>query len=250
MLNKSGFHLPATDQKAEYVLKQFDRIARQYDFTNDVISFGMHRLWKARAINALSLKKDGRYLDVCCGTGDLALKIADQLDETGCVVGLDFSQNMLKIAAARESQMRISKQIEYAQIKWVEGDAQKLPFANHTFDGAIISFGLRNLTNLQTGISEMARVVKPGGKVVNLDLGHPTLPIFTPLYYFYFNQVLPLIGRMLGSDQDSYQYLPASLETYPKPESITQIFQTAGLTNIIYRPLALGSVALHRGTVA
>jgi demethylmenaquinone methyltransferase/2-methoxy-6-polyprenyl-1,4-benzoquinol methylase len=155
---------------------------------------------------------------------------------------------MLEVAKERahhKAHMRFHGEVEF-----VQGDAQHLPFADHSFDGAIISFGLRNLTDLQSGLDEMARVVRPGGRVLNLDLGHSTVPLFSPLFKVYFRQVVPVIGRLLQNDAKAYTYLPESLNTYPKPHAITEMFQKAGLIDVKHIPLALGSVALHVGTVA
>jgi demethylmenaquinone methyltransferase/2-methoxy-6-polyprenyl-1,4-benzoquinol methylase len=242
------FRLPTATEKAEYVLRQFDRIAWRYDLANDVISLGMHRLWKSRAVDALKLKPDGHYLDVCCGSGDLAINIARRLNGRGQVVGIDFSKNMLKVAARRAEQAYERDGLK-CRMEWVNGDAQELPFEDRCFDGAIISFGLRNLTDLERGIEEMARVVRAGGTIVNLDLGHPSIPIFTPVYHFYFKRLVPLIGQILVGDKDAYSYLPSSLETYPAPHGITAIFKRARLQNVVHEPLAFGSVALHKGIV-
>lgn len=242
-----SFRLPTQTEKAEYVLSQFERIAAHYDLTNDAISLGMHRLWKKAAIDALNLKSDGIYLDVCCGTGDLALGVAQRLGPDGRVVGVDFSQNMLNLAARRAEKMR---RVNPLQFDWVAADAEALPFSDDRFDGAIISFGLRNLTNLTKGLAEMTRVVKPGGKVINLDLGHPRQAIFTPLYNFYFQNIVPIIGDLLAGDRKAYTYLPTSLSTYPEPERISELFESVGLVNVVFQPLACGSVALHKGTVA
>lgn len=239
-----SFQLPSSEEKADYVLRQFDRIAGGYDLANDAISLGMHRFWKAQAITSLAITAGGHYLDVCCGTGDLTLAVAQRLGRDGKAVGLDFSNGMLDVARSRQRRLSFE-----AAVEWICGDAQNLPFADGTFDGAIISFGLRNLTDLQRGLDEMARVVKPGGKVINLDLGHSRLPLFAPLFQFYFSHVVPIIGSILQGDKQAYTYLPASLGTYPKPEAITQMFQQAGLRSVIHVPLALGSVALHVGTV-
>ncbi|HEY9730616.1 MAG TPA: bifunctional demethylmenaquinone methyltransferase/2-methoxy-6-polyprenyl-1,4-benzoquinol methylase UbiE [Drouetiella sp.] len=241
-----SFSLPTAEEKAEYVLRQFDRIAQRYDLTNDAISMGMHHAWKQRAVSELRLKPDGSYLDVCCGTGDLTLKIAEKLSAQGKVDGLDFSPKMLAVASQRRSKHAKPGSCE---IKFQEGDALHLPFATDTFDGAIVSFGLRNVTDYQRGIDEMARVVKPGGNVINLDLGKSKVPIFAQLFAFYFRQIVPLIGHVLQSDKQAYTYLPVSNSAYPDPEGISQIFRAAGLTNVRHISLALGSVALHVGTV-
>jgi demethylmenaquinone methyltransferase / 2-methoxy-6-polyprenyl-1,4-benzoquinol methylase len=242
-----SFRLPEAQEKAAYVQNQFDRIAARYDLTNDFISMRMHRAWKAKAVDSLQCLPEGRYLDVCCGTGDLGLRIAQHLGKNGSVTGLDFSENMLAVAQARESAAR--SRLTCSKLEWIQGDAQQLPFQDDSFDGAIISFGLRNLTDLQRGVSEMSRVVKPGGKVVNLDLGHPTVPLFTPLYLFYFFHVVPLIGLLLQGDRNAYTYLPESMKAYPKPTGISSIFEKAGLKDVKHNPLAMGTVALHVGTV-
>ncbi len=243
-----AFQLPLPESKSAYVLNQFERIASRYDLANDLISFGMHRLWKNQAIDALAVKPTGKYLDLCCGTGDISLRIARRLKKSGRVTGLDFADNMLQFAKRRAEQGRLAKQTQEL-IEWIRGDAERLPFSDHTFDGAIISFGLRNLTDYSQGIAEMARVVKPGGRVVNLDLGHPNKAIFSPLYYFFFRNIVPIIGQLIQNDRVAYTYLPASLDTYPKEDEITNIFKEAGLDQVMHTPLASGAVALHRGTV-
>ncbi|MBU6454813.1 MAG: ubiquinone/menaquinone biosynthesis methyltransferase [Cyanobacteria bacterium REEB67] len=253
-----SFQLPTKEEKHDYVLEQFERIAKGYDLSNDVISMGMHRAWKLRAVLELIGERGaGKYLDVCCGTGDLALIIAKHLKPGSSVTGFDFAQNMLDLAAVRQEkavrrQERLAgsgkeDKLKNVQINWVRGDAQNLPFADNSFDGAINSFGLRNLTDLQKGVSEMARVVKPGGYVINLDLGHCEMPLFAPIFAFYFSRVVPVIGGILQNDKTAYTYLPESLTTYPKPDGITAIFQKAGLKDVVHIPLAFGTVAMHRG---
>jgi len=245
--------LPAQEQKHAFVHAQFERIAAKYDLTNDVISFGMHRLWKERAVQTLLRNAQNvtgsssrSYLDVCCGTGDLSLRIASKLQKEDFVTGLDFSGNMLICAAQR---LQNAGSTIKPNVSWVEGDAQNLPFQQDQFDGAIISFGLRNLTDLPRGIAEMTRVVKPGGLVLNLDLGEAKGPIFAPLFAIHFDVVVPIIGAVLQNDRKAYTYLPESRTTYPKPEGISKIFTEAGLVDVKHVALAGGSVALHIGRV-
>jgi demethylmenaquinone methyltransferase/2-methoxy-6-polyprenyl-1,4-benzoquinol methylase len=244
----TSFRLPTSQEKAEYVLDQFDRIAQRYDLTNDAISMGMHRNWKKRAVDELACRADGSYLDVCCGTGDLALRIAERLGAGGKVTGLDFSKNMLEVAAGRCMHRRYIT--EPPEVSFIQGDAQNLPFPDNSFDGAIISFGLRNLTDLQRGLDEMSRVVKPGGRVLNLDVGHPTLPLYTQAFNAWFSLVVPVIGLVLQNDRKAYTYLPESAKAYPKPDQISQMFASAGLSSVRHIPLSFGSVALHVGIVA
>ncbi len=240
------FRLPAQEEKAQYVLSQFDRIARGYDLANDCISMGMHRLWKDKAVNLL-IGESGEYLDVCCGTGDVAMLIASRL-KAGKVTGLDFSGNMLEVARSREARHR-SAEKPAVQLDWVNGDALALPIQNDSFDGAIVSFGLRNLSDYQKGIDEMARVVRPGGKVINLDLGKPEGLLFPTLFGFYFGHIVPIIGQVLQNDRKAYTYLPESKRNYPDPEGISQLFRQAGLADVKHIRLASGSVALTCGTV-
>lgn len=239
----TAFKLPTKDEKADYVLRQFDRIAKRYDLTNDAISFGMHRLWKLAAVKKLELKPQGRYLDVCTGTGDLAMLIASRPNFAGEITGLDFSPEMLLVAKSRQNGRKLA-----SKPTWIEGNAEALPFEDNSFDGAIISFGLRNLCDLPRGLSEMARVVKPGGKVINLDLGQPRTPLFAPLFFFFFDHVVPVIGDILQGDKQAYTYLPESRKAYPAPEKLTKMFAEAGLKNVEYHALAFGSVAMHVGT--
>jgi demethylmenaquinone methyltransferase/2-methoxy-6-polyprenyl-1,4-benzoquinol methylase len=155
------------------------------------------------------------------------------------------------VLACTNENALISEQLTSSlAIDWIQGDAQNLPFPDNTFDGAIISFGLRNLTDLQRGLDEMSRVVKPGGRVVNLDVGHPTLPLFTQAFNAWFSIVVPVIGLVLQNDRKAYTYLPESAKAYPKPNEISRMFETAGMTNVQHIPLSFGSVALHVGTVA
>ena len=243
------FTLPTDDEKHTYVHAQFERIARRYDLTNDVISFGMHRIWKAKAVDIMMQPAEGageprKFLDVCCGTGDLAIEIAKRVNLIDQVTGLDFSSNMLKVAEARTKTAHQKK-----IINWVQGDAQNLPFEDNEFDGAIISFGLRNLVDIKKGLSEMARVVKSKKHVVNLDLGSPQGFIFAPAFNTFFRYVVPVIGSVLQNDRDAYTYLPESKKNYPDPDEITGYFEAAGMENVQHKPLAGGSVALHYGRV-
>lgn len=248
-----AFTLPTNEEKYDYVHAQFERIAKRYDLTNDVISFGMHRLWKARAVNILieaaPQDKPRHFLDVCTGTGDLALTIANKLGKNDKVTGLDFSAGMLSVAKTRGASAENQSGKSGCALEWIEGDAQNLPFEDNSFDGAIVSFGLRNLTNINLGLSEMRRVVKPGGLVLNLDLGKPRGVIFAPAFKFFFSSIVPVIGSILQNDRSAYTYLPESMNTYPDPEQISERFEIVGLNQVKHIALAGGSVALHHGTV-
>ncbi len=240
------FKMPETEQKADYVRAQFDRIANRYDLCNNLVSLGMHNNWKNEAVKALNIKPGGNYLDVCCGTGDLTFLIAKHMEGLGYVTGLDFSSAMLDIANLRFTKLA-SQDKNLASIAFVSGDAQNLPFEDKTFDGAIISFGLRNLTDFTAGLKEIKRVLNTGARLVNLDLNHPKPGLFTTFYQIYFNNVVPVIGEIFQGDRTAYTYLPKSLDTYPDSKGIKQIFTQAGLANIEFKSLAFDTVGLHWG---
>jgi demethylmenaquinone methyltransferase / 2-methoxy-6-polyprenyl-1,4-benzoquinol methylase len=228
--------LPDQAAKASYVQRMFNRIAPTYDLLNDCISMGMHRRWKQQACRLLQLKPGSSVLDVCTGTGDLVGLLARQVGSQGKVVGLDFSDEMLSIACKRFAQI--------SQANFQPGDAMALPFTENQFEGAIISFGLRNVIDVQKTLSEMVRVVKPGGWIVNLDTC-PTPKL--PGYWFYFSQVMPRIGKFLSMDPTAYQYLSHSTQSFLTPTALQQCFQALGLEHVKSQTLAFGAVSLQAG---
>jgi len=218
------------------VQSMFDRIAKTYDMLNDCISFGMHRSWKQQAVKALTLRPGHHVLDVCTGTGDLVTPLNTAVGQTGQVTGLDFSEQMLAVARQRFR--------HNARIAFVQGDALHLPFEDNTFDGAVVSFGLRNVEHIDQAVAEMARVVKPGCRVVNLDTcPKPKLPGF----WLYFSLVMPLMGRLLSTDPVAYRYLFESTKAFVSPSEMASLFQQAGLTDVQNNTLAFGSVMLQSG---
>lgn len=225
-----------TDSKAAQVRQMFNRIAPTYDLLNDCISFGMHRQWKLNACRELKLKPGHRVLDVCTGTGDLVSILSKEVTAHGEVVGLDFSEEMLAVARTRFAHLN--------NVRFQQGDALALPFEDNSFEGAIVSFGLRNVADIQQAVREMARVVRPGGWVVNLDTcPDPKLPG----YWFYFSTVMPLIGRMLSMDPTAYKYLSTSTKDFMTPQELESVFRTAGLKEVKASSLAFGSVSRQSG---
>lgn len=214
----------------------FNRIARTYDLLNDCMTGGMHRRWKRQACQALGLKPGDSVLDVCTGTGDLAAMLSDIVGRQGHVTGIDFSSEMLQVARQRF--------LDRSNVTWVQGDALALPFDDNRFDGAIISFGLRNVASVPQALAEMVRVVKPGGWVVNLDTASDCK---NPLFWWYFSTVMPLFGRLFARDQQAYQYLCHSTQTFETPRQVEQLMQECSLssTKIVY--LGFGSVSLQAG---
>jgi demethylmenaquinone methyltransferase / 2-methoxy-6-polyprenyl-1,4-benzoquinol methylase len=216
------------------VQAMFDRIARVYDLMNSVMTAGLHHRWRERAADLAGLAPGGRALDVATGTGDLAIK----LRRRGCeVVGSDFSEEML--ARAREKE---------PGIEWQWADAQALPYADREFAAATVGFGARNFGDLDRGVREMARVVRPGGRVVILEITTPTKPPLSTFFSVWFDRVVPLLGRL--SDSDAYTYLPASVRRFPDARGLAAVLAGAGLTDVGWIITAGGIIALHHGTVA
>lgn len=222
--------------KASRVQQMFNRIAPTYDLLNDCISFGMHRQWKRQACKMLCLQPGAQVLDVCTGTGDLTALLRQHVGTTGTVVGIDFSEEMLTVARKRFSNTQ--------NVTFQQGDALALPLETNRFDGAIVSFGLRNVADISQAVAEMVRVIKPGGWVVNLDTApNPSLPG----YWFYFSKVMPLLGRLLSMDPTAYGYLSSSTRSFLEPPELAALFKAQGLVNVSIRPLAFGSVSVQAG---
>ncbi len=216
------------------VAAMFDRIAGVYDAMNGVMTAGLHHRWRARAADLARVAPGDRVLDVATGTGDLALELRGR----GCeVVGLDFSAGMLDRARAKD-----------AGIAWVQGDAQALPYADGTFAAATVGFGARNFGDLDLGLAEMARVVRPGGRVVVLEITTPTRPPLSTFFRLWFDRLVPLIGRVAG-DPDAYTYLPSSVRRFPDAPSLAGHLAAAGLVEVGWILTAGGIIALHSGTV-
>ncbi|MBY0405140.1 MAG: bifunctional demethylmenaquinone methyltransferase/2-methoxy-6-polyprenyl-1,4-benzoquinol methylase UbiE [Cyanobacteria bacterium] len=233
---QSGSASESLNNKADFVQQMFNRIAPTYDFLNDCISFGMHRGWKASACKTLALKPGDSVLDVCTGTGDLTRYLLDWVGNSGRVTGLDFSDEMLSVARKRFAQ--------YENIKFIQGDALNLPFDENKFDGAIVSFGLRNVSDIERCLQEMLRVVKPGGWVVNLDTSpKPNIPG----YWFYFSTIMPVVGKLFSLDNKAYHYLSDSTKNFLTPDQLTDLFKSVGMTNVSGQTLAFGSVGLQAG---
>jgi demethylmenaquinone methyltransferase/2-methoxy-6-polyprenyl-1,4-benzoquinol methylase len=218
----------------------FDRIAGRYDLMNTVMSAGMHHRWRSRAVELARVRPGDSALDVCCGTGDLALALAERVGPEGRVVGLDFSAPMLDLAKAKPQ--------VGAPVAWVQGNALELPFDDGEFDAATVGFGARNVVDLERGIAEMARVVRPGGRVVVLEITTPRRPPLKWFYAVWFDRIVPLLGALAG-DRDAYTYLPSSVRRFPPAEDLAALMHRTGLGEIRYAILAGGIIAIHAGTV-
>jgi demethylmenaquinone methyltransferase / 2-methoxy-6-polyprenyl-1,4-benzoquinol methylase len=218
----------------------FDRIAAHYDAMNSVMTAGLHHRWRQRTAARAELLEGDSALDVCCGTGDLALELARYIGPTGRVVGCDFSQPMLDLARAKSVQRwATTVRFEYA-------DALQLPYGDETFDAVTVGFGVRNLADLDRGLGEMTRVLKPGGRMVILEITQPTRPPLSIFYSLWFDRIVPLLGTLAG-DHDAYSYLPESVRSFPSPRGLAERMDAAGLERIKVTVLAGGIIAIHSG---
>jgi demethylmenaquinone methyltransferase / 2-methoxy-6-polyprenyl-1,4-benzoquinol methylase len=218
------------------VRAMFDRIAGFYDVMNSVMTAGLHHRWRARAADLAALGPGDSALDVACGTGDLAIELARRVGAGGEVIGSDFAEEMLDRARAKAP-----------GLVWEWGNALELPYASGRFDAATVGFGARNFSDLERGLAEMARVVKPGGRVVVLEITTPRKPPLSTFYRVWFDHVVPLIGRLTG-EQEAYTYLPSSVRRFPGPEGLAAAMQRAGLGDIRWILTAGGIIALHVGS--
>jgi demethylmenaquinone methyltransferase / 2-methoxy-6-polyprenyl-1,4-benzoquinol methylase len=254
----TGADTPAADRAAAtddpgtlpepQVRAMFDRIARVYDRMNSVMTAGLHHHWRRRAADLAALRPGDRVLDVATGTGDLALELGHRVAPDGVVVGADFSENMLAIARDKLAALRaVTTAPAGVQLRFETANALALPYADGEFDAATVGFGARNFSDLRRGLAEMTRVVRPGGRVVVLEITTPTEGWLATALRVWFDRLVPLLGR-LAVDPDAYTYLPSSVRRFPPPPELAAIMGEVGLTDIRYRLTAGGIIALHVGT--
>jgi demethylmenaquinone methyltransferase/2-methoxy-6-polyprenyl-1,4-benzoquinol methylase len=216
----------------------FDRIAGVYDLMNSAMTAGLHHRWRARAVDRAAVGPGDSALDVCCGTGDLTLELARRVGPSGRVVGSDFSERMLDLAREKTVPADAAKPI----FEW--GNALELPYDDGGFDAVTVGFGVRNLADLDGGIAEMARVLKPAGRLVVLEITQPARPPLSTFFSIWFDRIVPLIGRLAG-DGDAYSYLPESVKRFPPPRGLAEVLDRAGLAGIRWTVLAGGIIAIH-----
>lgn len=229
--------------KEKYVHGVFAAIARRYDTMNTLLSFNRDKYWRRFAVARTGLPPGGAALDVCTGTGRLAIELAKAAGPGGRVVGVDFCREMLDVAVANIAKTPYRPNIELAH-----GNAMALPFADDSFDCATIGFALRNVPDIAAVLAEMRRVVRPGGAVVSLELAKPSAPVFKQLYYLYFEQILPLIGKLGAGVDGPYRWLPESLRRFPHQSVVLDLFRAVGLKNAACHELTGGIVAVHVGS--
>ena len=236
-----GFRSVAAEEKADLVRDVFDSVASRYDLMNDLMSAGMHRLWKRFTVDQAALKQGDIALDLAGGTGDLARAFCGKVGKNGHVVLADINAAMLKQGRSRLVDAGVAGNLSIAQV-----DAQALPFADRSFDCISIAFGLRNVTDKDAALRSMYRTLKPGGKAMILEFSEPSKAI-KPAYDLYSFKVLPTLGKLVANDPESYQYLAESIRMHPDQETLKGMMEDAGFERCRYHNLAAGIVALHVG---
>ncbi len=227
--------------KEEYVHDVFQQIAPKYDRMNNIISFNRHKAWRKFAMRKMAVSPGDSALDLCCGTCDWTISLAEA-SQGGPITGLDFSQAMLDVGRQK---LKVAPYGD--RITLVQGNAMELPYADNSFDYVTIGFGLRNVPDLVQVLNEMRRVVKPGGMVVCLEVSKPTTQPFKGLYYFYFDRILPLFGKVFAKSYEQYKWLPESLKPFPGRKELADTFRQVGLEQVEDYPLTGGVAALHIG---
>ena len=237
-----GFKQVPKQDKIALVRGVFDSVAGRYDVMNDLMSFGIHRIWKRVAIQLANIRAGQHVLDLAGGTGDLTTLIEKRIGATGQIVLADINSEMLRTGRDRLINKGLVGNIHYAQV-----NAECLPFADNTFDCVCISFGLRNVTDKDAALRSMYRVLKPGGCLIVLEFSHPIDPVTEKVYDFYSFKLLPKIGAIVAKDEDSYRYLAESIRMHPKQDDLKQMQENAGFERCEYFNMNQGIVAVHRG---
>lgn len=237
-----GYREVPESEKAGLVGGVFRSVADKYDLMNDLMSFGIHRLWKRFAIAQAAVRPGQRVLDLAGGTGDLTAQFARKVGETGGVVLADINEAMLAQGRIRLTNHGVAGNVEY-----VQADAEQLPFPDDYFDCIIIGFGLRNVTRIPKALASMYRTLRPGGRMLVLEFSHPTLPGLNTVYDVYSFNVLPRLGKLVANDEDSYRYLAESIRKHPDQETLKGMMAEAGFERVHYFNLTGGVVALHMG---
>ncbi|MEJ1363502.1 MAG: bifunctional demethylmenaquinone methyltransferase/2-methoxy-6-polyprenyl-1,4-benzoquinol methylase UbiE [Candidatus Sedimenticola sp. (ex Thyasira tokunagai)] len=237
-----GYETVQEGEKASRVRQVFDSVASRYDIMNDLMSFGIHRLWKRFAVELAGIRRGHKVLDLASGTGDLAARFAGLVGPEGMVVMTDINAAMLEQGRIRMTDDGLVGNIGYTQV-----NAEAIPFPDNSFDCITIAFGLRNVTDKQRALNEMQRVLKPGGRVLVLEFSHPQGAALKSVYDIYSFNLLPKIGKMVADDEESYRYLAESIRMHPDQETLKEMMERAGLERCDYHNLTGGIVAVHRG---
>ncbi len=238
-----GFELVPEKEKTEHVRRHFDSVAEKYDLMNTLLSGGIHYLWKRRAMAVLAPKPGEKVLDVCGGTGDLSILAHKKVGHTGLVTVFDINRAMMQAGRRTRRHQTIRSQLTYAQ-----GNAEQISFSDASFDKAIVGFGIRNVTHMIQGFSEMYRVLKPGGRMVCLEFSKPVWPFFRTLYDFYSFTIMPWLGELLVGSWKAYEHLPETIRLFPLPDELADILTEIGFEDVQYERLTNGIAVIHAGT--
>ena len=237
-----GFEKVPEEDKVRRVAQVFDSVATRYDLMNDLMSFGLHRLWKRFAVDVSGVHEGERVLDLAGGTGDVAALLVGRVGGAGSVVVADINRSMLGVGRERLDGRGLVGNVTYAQ-----ANAERLPFAEGSFDCVTMAFGLRNVTHKEAALAETLRVLRPGGRLLVLEFSHVTVSALRPLYDLYSLHGLPLMGRLVAGDADSYRYLAESIRMHPDQETLKGMMEAAGFVHCDYLNHTGGIVAVHRG---
>jgi len=237
-----GYQQVSVDEKQGKVADVFHSVASRYDLMNDLMSLGIHRLWKRIAVDLCAVRKGQRVLDIAGGTGDLTVKFSEIVGDAGEVVLADINSSMLAMGRSRLIDRGI-----YGNVSFVQANAECLPFPDNHFDCISIAFGLRNVTNIPSALESMYRTLKPGGRVMILEFSKPTVPGLNSLYDTYSFRILPLLGELVAQDRKSYQYLAESIRMHPDQQTLLEMMESAGMERCEYFNMTGGIVAAHRG---
>ena len=235
-----GFQRVPSREKAGRVLQHFNTVARNYDFMNSLLSLGIHHLWKRTAVHMAALAPGSRVLDVCGGTGDLAILAAKTIGPDGRVIVYDINRAMILAGLHKV----VNTDIEH-RICHVQGDAESISFPDADFDAAMVGFGIRNVTRMKKGFEEMYRVLKPGGKMMCLEFSKPTFTPFRWLYDFYSFYIMPFLGELIAGSRQAYTHLPETIRMWPLPDELTEILKAIGFSRVRHRKLTNGIAVIH-----
>ena len=236
-----GYEQVPEDEKTRRVIRHFTSVAHQYDFMNTLLSLGIHHLWKREAVKMMGIKPGATIVDVCGGTGDLAVLASRYAGPSGRLTIFDLNRAMMD--AGREKVLTAA----HAPVDYVQGNAEKMPFPDNSFDAAMVGYGIRNVTRMEKGFEEMYRVLKPGGKMMCLEFSKPVWPVFRWFYDIYSFHIMPLLGDLIAGSRGAYTHLPESIRTFPLPDALSVIMERIGFKDVSYHLQTNGISVVHLG---